>query len=192
MDNLKTDKFLTNLIDTNSDAQTNLFTMELSYNTEVFNYRISKVKLPAVENKLVDLPYQNIGIQIPSTGTAVDRTVQLTMRLNSNYSALKDVMSKMSITENGLYSGRGSKEATGQKSFTAVIHIWQTVEDGLSEVAYYTFNNCMHLKVPPLELGYDNSQPIMLNLSFVYSTYDITYVDSQAVPVGALPPKEDK
>ena len=186
--------FLSQLIQSGPDAQSNLyrakFTLEGEFENKEDNQelidkkvflpvRLTKYNSPARSIQTASLPYQNISIQIPVSSTSLENKLSLTFRMDDNYllyellknslplnSSWESDTNEASISD--LYKKRTWEievnAYSGSTEFGKTMYK-EDMEMGSINWVYY---GCKLLNIPSLGYGYNSTGSMEVSCDFLY------------------------
>lgn len=170
---LNTSDFLQQLIGTGPDASLNLFKINIVplnnedlKKFESLSFRTTQFITPKKDSVVAQIPYQNTTITIPTSGTQIDRSMTIPMRVDAKMSVMS-LLRKYQLIKDTL----GNYERDENKKLTlSVISMDSTFE--VSGVYKWTFYNCYITSVSQLTYDYNSSNTGNVNVTFIYSYFD--------------------
>ena len=177
---LDTKVLLSDLIGMGPDAYSNLFKIEMTGLPSMENIGIPSgddlKKICARTTSFISpqrgssseaIPYQNITVEIPTSGTDLPRKMDMTIRLDSEYKAY-DVLRRLQLVNNDGYYEKDPNKMIGQMHVQA----FDTKQGMLSPVYEWTFYNIYVLSLTKLTFGYEGSNALNFNISLIWERYE--------------------
>lgn len=169
---LDTKVLLSDLINMGPDAYSNLFKIEMTGlpsgdNLKSISARTTTFVSPQRSSNSEPVPYQNITVNIPTASTDLPRTLDMTIRLDSEYKAYDKLRSLQLVNNDGYYK-KDPNKMIGQMHVTA----YDTKKGMLSPVYEWTFYNIYVLGLTKLTYGYDGSNALNFNISLIWERYE--------------------
>lgn len=173
---LKSSDFLSTLIKTGPDASLNLYTISFLRNgSSVYNSLLS-LRTTNIESLVTrdittaTLPYQNVDIQVVSSGTSITKTQTFSIRVDKDYRVLETLRNYQCIDENGDFYRDENKK------IDITIDALSPSDDMYSQGEYksvyrWKFNDCYVTNIVPLSYSYESPATASVNVTFVWSTY---------------------
>ena len=185
--------FLSQLIQSGPDAQSNLYRAKFTLEGELkasqrlideeifLSVRLTKYNSPARSIQTISLPYQNISLQIPVVSSTLENKLSLTFRLDNNYKLYKLLGESLPLKSTG-ESGLGEESLASiykNKTWKIEIHCYNGTEDsngtmykdvpGEADGAItWTYSGCKLLNIPSLGYGYGNAGAMEVSCDFIY------------------------
>ena len=186
--------FLSQLIQSGPDAQSNLyrakFTLEGEFENKEDNQelidkkiflpvRLTKYSSPARSIQTASLPYQNISIQIPVASSTLENKLSLTFRLDAGYKLYELLRTSLPLNSWGGFNSPMESIADRYKERTWKIEVIAYSGNGGTESAMYeetpgkgtaswTYFNCKLLNLPSLGYGYGSTNSLEVSCDFLY------------------------
>ena len=169
---LDTKVLLSDLIGMGPDAYSNLFKIEMTGLPEGEDLksicaRTTSFISPQRGSNSESIPYQNITIDIPTSGTDLPRKMDMTIRLDSSYKAY-DTLRKLQLVNSDGYYEKDPNKMIGQMHVQA----FDTMQGMLSPVYEWTFYNIYVLSLTKLTFGYEGANSLNFNISLIWERYE--------------------
>lgn len=171
---LDTRNLLSDLIKLGPDAYSNLYKVEMNMegssiekDLPLISGRTTTFVAPQRDSSSRELPYQNINIQIPTSGTNIPRTLEMTLRIDSGYRVYDSLRQLQLVNNHGFY-----KKDESKKIIRMHVVAYEP-RDGVLVPAYeWTFHNLFLIGLTKLNFGYDGSNALTTNLSLIWEKYE--------------------
>lgn len=171
---LDTKNLLSDLIKLGPDAYSNLYKIEMNMggssiekNLSLISGRTTTFVAPQRDSSSRELPYQNINIHIPTSGTTLPRTLEMTMRIDSGYKSYELLRKLQLVNNNGYYKRDDSK-----KIIKMHVVSFESKNGELVPVYEWTFHNLFLIGLTRLNFGYEGSNGLTTNLSLIWEKYE--------------------
>ena len=166
MNVLDSASFLSKLIESGADAEGHLFqvsfTNPLFTNDEVMMIRADDVSIPEIATGTTDIPIFNINVKKLSNGIALDRTLSITFRLDTNYVVYHTLFNNLKLTDDGQVRDNPMEYTITVKAYKP-----STNSTSLVATAAWEFSKA---KISRLQgLTYSRSaSPLKITANFIY------------------------
>lgn len=167
MATLLTSKLLPQLIESGADAEGHLFhvsfTNPLFENDEVMLIRADDISIPEISTGTAEIPIYNINVKKLSNGIALDRTLSISFRLDSNYIVYHTLFNNLKLTDDGVVRNHTPE-------YTITVRAYKPSVDttSLTAVASWEFSKAKLFKIQGLSYS-RNASPLKVTAEFIYS-----------------------
>lgn len=185
---LSSSEFISTLINTGSDALSNLYEVTFIYNgnkvsesgtmtdshsvssTQKMSYRTVQFQPPQRSINTTSVPYLNINVDLPTPSLNLNKQVTFGIRVDENYEIVS-FLREASIQDSTGNFNHNYKEPS--KVFTIIVDLLKPSTDGEMIAVYrYRYIGCILLNISSLSYNYQGSSNLTLNATFLFKDYD--------------------
>ena len=196
---LKTDDYLTTLIQAGPDAFSNMYLVTLTISKKdneteknKLSARIETFNIPPIEANTVDLPYQNSHYTLAVPSSNIEKTSQFNFRIDHNFSLYKKLCELIALRENSDLKFDDDNDL--EKKQLIQIDV-QSIDssDATSTTTSprkWTFENCEIISMSSFTYRYSDASALTANVKFTYGNLKITSVTTKTTNTTSA--KQDK
>jgi len=181
--------FLSDLISTGKDAQSNLFTATFSTgNSEVssklegslkdLQVRLINFAIPEIGSTTANIPYLNSSVSIITPSSLLSNNLNLRFRLDGNLNLYNILVGCLDNQSEGLYSNKGVDYSSVRWAIDVMLYSPQS-SDEYNAIKAWKFTDCKVVSVKSLDLTYAASNPLAVEASFVYKQMTIRNIEQE-------------
>lgn len=188
------------LLNNSSTAMSNLFAVNFSLdsdNSHNLSFRLTgNVTLPQISRATVDLSYKDTTIKKAAPGFSISKDIQFSFRVDENYELYKFLLENL-YEEKSLMSTKDSGSIPKEIPYVDIelsllggIHnsgdlskLLAVIDPNPSEGESYSdstnklwnikFNDCRLTSLSGITFGYDNSSPITVIATFIFTSISL-------------------
>lgn len=164
---------LQTLLDTGTDAFTNLWSMTISLSDgKDYTARVTSSTLPHPERKTLDIPYMNTKVPVKTPFFDLDKRLTFSIRIDRDYFVYKWLMDNINSDS---YEALDMPESSYPK-FDVTFMAENTNGKGLVS---HTYKNCSVVSVGKnLQYSYDSAKALVVPVTLIYEYKDPKFTNN--------------